>query len=72
MKTTTTLFVFEDGAREVTVDLAKIALMAKRYDGSYWLRMTGGDSLNLDAGVGVAIRTAWVAFQSKFDPAKDR
>lgn len=70
--TQTSLFLFTNNELEVTVDLAKVALMAKRIDGSYWLRMTGGDSLNVPAEVGVAIRTAWIAFQGKFNPATDR
>jgi hypothetical protein len=72
MKTETSLFVFEDGATEIVVDLAKVALMAKRENGSYWLRVVGGDSLNIPAAPGLAIRTAWIAYQGKFDPAKDR
>lgn len=72
MKTTPSLFVFEDGVLELTVDLEKIALMTKRADGSYWLRVVGGDSLNVAAAPGAAIRNAWVAYQGKFNPATDR
>lgn len=73
MKPTPSLFVFEGEGLEITVDLAKIAYMAKRADGSYWIRMTGGDSLNPPAAAaGVAIRSAWIAFQGKFNPATDR
>lgn len=73
MKTEPSLFVFDDGELEMTVDLAKITLMSKRADGTYWLRMLGGDSLHLQNGVaGAAIRTAWVAYQGKFNPTTDR
>lgn len=74
MKTEPSLFLFEDttGEAELTVDLAKIALMAKRAGGRYWIRLTGGDSLDLPPEPGLAIRTAWIAYQGKFDPAKDR
>ncbi len=72
MNTTPTLFAFTTDTLEITVDLAKVALMAKRENGSYWLRLTGGDSLNIAAEPGAAIRTAWIAFQGKFNPATDR
>ncbi len=72
MKTEPSLFVFEDGTTEITVDLAKIALMAKRESGAYWLRTIGGESLQLPPAPGAAIRKAWIAYQGKFDPAKDR
>lgn len=71
MNPTTSLFVFENDNNEITVDLAKIALMVKRADG-YWLRMAGGDSLPVKADAGVAIRTAWIAYQGKFNPATER
>jgi hypothetical protein len=74
MKTDTSLFLFEDAASEleITVDLAKIALMAKRAGGRYWIRMTGGDSLDVPPEPGLAIRTAWIAYQGKFNPTTDR
>lgn len=78
MKTEPSLFVYEaaeddtSATKELTVDLAKIALMNKRAGGNYWLRMTGGDSLDVPAPAGVAIRTAWIAYQGKFDPNKAR
>lgn len=72
MKPTPSLFVYEAGALEITCDLDKVAFMAKRENGSYWLRMVGGDSLNLPPEPGAAIRTAWIAYQGKFDPSKDR
>lgn len=72
MNTTPTLFVFENGTLEITVDLAKVALMAKRENGTYWLRFAGGESLNVAPDAGTAIRTAWIAYQGKFNPATDR
>ena len=71
---TPSLFVFEDADRglELTVDLEKVALMAKRASGNYWLRMVGGDSLDVPEVAGIAIRTAWIAFQGKFSPNTDR
>lgn len=72
MNTTPTLFVFTNDTLEMTVDLAKIALIAKRENGTYWLRLTGGESINVAADAGAAIRTAWIAFQGKFNPSTDR
>ena len=72
MKTEPSLFVYDDGHIEMTCDLAKVALMAKRDNGSYWLRMVGGDSLNVPALPGAAIRAAWIAYQGKFNPTTAR
>ena len=72
MKTDPSLFTFTNDTLEITVDLAKIALMAKRESGAYWLRTIGGESVQLAPEAGVAIRGAWIAYQGKFDPAKDR
>jgi hypothetical protein len=56
---------------EFTVDLSKIALITKRADHSYWLNL-GATSIPMSKGIGDQVLPAWVAFQGKFDPAKDR
>ena len=65
------LFLFDDGNLQMTVDLSKIALMSKRAEGSYWLS-TGGQSVTVPAVAAVAILEAWTAFQGKFNPKTDR
>lgn len=63
------LFVFE----EYVIDLSKISLIAKRdLNPGYYLQMQGCTSLGIRQEAGDAIRTAWIAFTGKFDPAKDR
>ena len=76
MKPTPSLFICtnnRDGlaSEEFTVDLSKVCLVTKRQDDSYWLNL-GGTSIPMSKGIGDQVLPAWIAFQGKFDPAKDR
>ncbi len=73
MKKEPSLFVFDDGNLYMTVDLAKISLIAKRPGGGggYWLN-AGGQSIPVPQLAGAAIHDAWVAYQGKFNPKTDR
>lgn len=75
------LFIFatteatDDGEHvtcDMTIDLAMVALVAKRpVGGGYWLNL-GGQSIPMPEAAGVALREALIAYKGKFNPQTDR